>query len=40
MVRQDFLQGELLMLAFTVSQATAKRESPRIKLQLLHPDAV
>lgn len=40
MVRQDFLRGGLLMLAFTVSQTKAKRQSPRAKLLLLHPDAL
>jgi hypothetical protein len=40
MVRQNFLQGELLTLAFTVSQAKAKRQSPGAKLHLLHPDAL
>jgi hypothetical protein len=40
MARQDFLRGELLMLAFTVLRATALRQSPSVKLLLLHPDGV
>jgi hypothetical protein len=28
MARQDFLRGELVMLAFTVLRATALRQSP------------
>ena len=40
MARQNFLRGELLTLAFTVSRVTALRQSPSAKLLLLHPDGV
>jgi len=40
MAGQDFLRGQLVMLAFTVLQATALRQSPSAKLLLLHPDGV
>jgi hypothetical protein len=40
MARQDFLRGELLMLAFTMLRASALRQSPGAKLLLLHPEGV